>query len=757
MKTKTPILWISNDLQALWVPLLRLPNTYIWFRASLNLKKKLTDIEFKLISTVPYQLFCNGILCGWGPWRGTKKLLWMTSHNLSSCLHLGKNELCLLMHDPAVPSAQRDSIAPWWMGEVVAKYSGSKNLLLASKEDSWLWTKAKEWEANTLQSWYLRNFSECYLMVAKKSNFPSPKPRADWRKPYSYAQSILKDRKVEVTSEAPPLGKLIQPRKYQIISLNRIPLYQKKECNNYYQELWKRWQSCNGAWYEAWISSQRVVQDIRYLPPNGKKIKFSGNTWHLYREPLDLSKQKFKKPHIAVLYDFEKHVSGIWHLSLNTKAPATIHILHSETLLPHGELNHGIEDSDCIKVVPGKTQWRGFQQRGTRYALLVMENASGIEAINFGIISTAYNKQLSVNINSREPFLHSALKASKETVSLCLSDGLMDCPWRERAQWVGDSLLSAEVLADLFDDPEPWRRLLLSLVSTSTPGEILPAAIPSSFVDRIPLYDFVAVLSAIRYGGHYENKIPSWLIPFLTERIRTYYDYMTPGGLLENVPGRNFQEWTIEHPLTPISTNLFKKWIQSSRPSAKGCYDFLDPRTRGINAVTNAYWLRALKASKDILYKTNKSALANELETLWKKGGRSFVELLWDETQGLVHERIPALGAKFSPSELPNYAALSAGLLSQGQAERVISNCWNKQKKMVRVSSPYGAKLVVEGLLQYNKLGLAYRYLKSVYSPMLERGTTLWETFTGGSKVHGWGAYPIWRYWKTCGDKSYEA
>ena len=68
---------------------------------------------------------------------------------------------------------------------------------------------------------------------------------------------------------------------------------------------------------------------------------------------------------------------------------------------------------------------------------------------------------------------------------------------------------------------------------------------------------------------------------------------------------------------------------------------------------------------------------------------------------------------------------------------------------MVRVLSPYGAKLVIEGLLQYHRLDLAYRYLKSVYSPMLEQGTTLWETFTGGSRVHGWGAYPIWMYWKS--------
>lgn len=139
----------------------------------------------------------------------------------------------------------------------------------------------------------------------------------------------------------------------------------------------------------------------------------------------------------------------------------------------------------------------------------------------------------------------------------------------------------------------------------------------------------------------------------MTERIRAYYDYLGPGGLLENVPGRNFQEWTMEYPLTPISTSLLKKWIRGDKPLAKGCYDFLDRRTRGINAVTNAYWLRVLKTSEDVIRQVNKPALAREWEILWKKGVASFQELLWDGTQGLVRECRPTLGNKSPPVNCP--------------------------------------------------------------------------------------------------------
>ncbi|MDP8268623.1 MAG: hypothetical protein P9L97_07850 [Candidatus Tenebribacter davisii] len=747
--------WTTDDLRPLWSSQPRSQNAYVWFRASLNIKKKLIDVEFKLISTVPYQLFCNGSLCGWGPWRSTQKVLWLTSHNLSSQLRPGKNELWLLMHDPAVPSAYRDSVAPWWMGEIVARYSGNKVRLLASDEKFWLCAHDPNWEKGVLQSIYLRNFCEHYQMTAKEHVFPSSHPISDWEKPNSYTKDTLKNKEIGIAHGAPPLGGLIQPTKYKITSFNRVPYYQKETCDNYYRGLWRSWQLRNGAWHRGWIDGQQVTPFIRYIPPDGKKIEFSGSkTWHPQEESLYLKGERFNKSHIAVLYDFEKQVSGIWYLEITAKTSATIHILHGERLFPEENLNHGIADSDCVKIVPGKTQWTGFQQRGTRYVVLVVENASGVDAINFGVISTAYNKPVSADINCRDRFLHSALKACAETVSLCSSDGFMDCPWRERCQWTGDSLLSAEVLADLFNDPEPWRRLLLSIVSASNPGEILPAVIPGAHIDRIPFYDFMAVLSAGRYTEHYEGKIPPWLVPFLRERIRTFYNYMTPGGLLENVPGRNFQGWNFEHASTPVSTYSMRKWIQNGFPSSKGCYDFLDRRTRGINAVTNAYWLRILEASGNIVNKAGNSNLASEFKLLHRKGAKSFMELLWDETRGLVHERMPLLGGKFPPSELPNCAAMSAGLLSQKQAKRVIDSRWNRRKKMVRILGPYGAKLVIEGLLRYGRSDLAYQYLKCVYSPMLAEGntSTLWESFIafGGetSKVQGVAAYPIWLYWK---------
>ena len=154
---------------------------------------------------------------------------------------------------------------------------------------------------------------------------------------------------------------------------------------------------------------------------------------------------------------------------LHKRQPATVHILYGEEMLDGGALDHPVENGDRVDVVFGKTCWTSFQPRGARYVVLVVENASGVEWLDFGVMDIAYNKPIAGCICSGDAFLDSALRASAKTLALCLSDSFLDCAGRERNQWVGDALLSAQVVADLFEDNEPWRRLLRSIASVSVP------------------------------------------------------------------------------------------------------------------------------------------------------------------------------------------------------------------------------------------------------------------------------------------------
>ena len=93
----TDLLWHSSGAKPIWASGPRRQNTYVWFKTGLEMDAGASDAKLRLISTLPYQVFCNGSLCGSGPWRGTHKLLWVNTHDLSSHLCACENELWLLM------------------------------------------------------------------------------------------------------------------------------------------------------------------------------------------------------------------------------------------------------------------------------------------------------------------------------------------------------------------------------------------------------------------------------------------------------------------------------------------------------------------------------------------------------------------------------------------------------------------------------------------------------------------------------------
>ena len=740
----------SKIAEVLWIDKPRYPNSYIWFRAVLDLKAVSHRVVFRLISTVPYQLFCNGMLAGWGPWRGTRKVLWITEHDISSFLHAGKNEMWLLMHDPVVPSNIRDSIQPLWLGEVISGKEGGQKILLTSRADLWSYQLAAAWEQDVLASNYLRNFCEIYK-ATKSGNHPHPDIRSSWHSCLSYPQAILGRFQIKPTLESPPLGRDIKPQRFRWKSLERIPRWDRRFAEDFRRAVWKRWHQCLGDWtvgFHKFVPPS--LKPLKYVPPKGEKISFKSTHWKTWHEEFQWQGKRQK--HIALLLDFGITTSGLWHFTAKSPKPVRLNFLHSEHLINDGVLKHEIVDSNMVDIPSGETTWTSFQQNAGRYVLIIIEGIQGNLKLNFSIRSTMYNPDKLLAPAIKDRFLKKALASCIETVPRCMSDGFIDSS-RERAQWIGDSLLIAEVAADVFDYPEAWRRLLVNIIESSIPDKMLKAAIPGDMLDKIPLYDLFTVISAVRYAERYASEQLDYFLEFITERVHFYYRYLNPFSLLENVPQRNFVDWTWEYSFPPLTSQMVENWVIGNQKLLTGdCpYDFLRPRTRGINAVLNAQWLETLEAACRIAKKTHKKNLLQELQSLREKGLQSYQQLLWDKDKGLVRECVPELPSSYAPSEHANFAALYAGLLTPEQAERVISNCFDPQRKMIRVFSPYGARFVVAGLLRYNKKQLAYRYLKSIYSPMLKRDKTLWEDLRGqGSRCHGWSAYPLWLYIKGC-------
>jgi hypothetical protein len=726
---------------------------------------------FRIASTVPYQLFVNGDFAGYGPWRGTRRVLWVAEHSISSFLTKGKNEILLLMHDYFWPSGTKDLTEPLWIGEVIRGEGGRRHALLSSNARGWKCARADSFEKETLASSYLRDFTEVYRASGAGGVHPSPCKESAWEDAIEYPVHVLTLVETRQTRGAPPLGDRIAPVAFKGRGLKSIPLWPEDFCEEWKDGVWRRWQQCLGDWT---IYSKPIpcpLPALEHYPPDGNRMPFrSGSAWRKWKGPAAVEGHA---KHRAYLLDFGSMVSGLWELAIETARPCRIHILHSEQLNDDGSLRHDLADSDMVSLPAGSHAYRAFNPHGCRYALLVIENAGGVRTIDCAIRSTMYTPENVRKLKARDPFLRDAHRACIATISRCLSEGIMDGPWRERGQWPGDSLLIAEMADAFFGERGYWERLLLGVAKASVDDALLPAVVPGTFIDKLPVCDLWTPLSALRFAKKYYKMPPRRLAELVFQRVRSFYRYLSPFGLLENVPERHFLEWTMERALPPLTSDLMEEWIKQRRmpegdvatydfmePRRKKtalkkrqsavnypAFDFLQPRTRGINAPFNALWVMSLKAGIEMARRAGSADVEKEFSDLRKTAIGNFYKLFYDASAELVRDRIPALPPIFAPSEHANYCALFAKILPGNDAENIIKNCTDPKKNMVRILSPYGARYVVGGLLNYGKRELAYKYLKTIYEPMLERGETLWEDFSGAaSRNHGYGAYAIWMY-----------
>ena len=67
----------------------------------------------------------------------------------------------------------------------------------------------------------------------------------------------------------------------------------------------------------------------------------------------------------------------------------------------------------------------------------------------------------------------------ENTLRACLSDGFVDNPWREHAQWVGDPLVSSLILVAMADDLRPMRFVIELAAEGAYADGILPGVLPS--------------------------------------------------------------------------------------------------------------------------------------------------------------------------------------------------------------------------------------------------------------------------------------
>ncbi|MGF1448900.1 MAG: family 78 glycoside hydrolase catalytic domain, partial [Opitutales bacterium] len=143
----------------------------------------------------------------------------------------------------------------------------------------------------------------------------------------------------------------------------------------------------------------------------------------------------------AIVLDFGTIVTAYPRLTLEVPEGATLEIGYAERLFD-GHFNNALEGwfADTVTFPAGTHTWQPFTWKAFRYLKLRLKHASTqpVRIRDLHARISTYPFEPRGHFECPDADLQGAWEISRETLRLCSNEFLMDTPWREAAQWLGD-------------------------------------------------------------------------------------------------------------------------------------------------------------------------------------------------------------------------------------------------------------------------------------------------------------------------------
>lgn len=378
--------------------------------------------------------------------------------------------------------------------------------------------------------------------------------------------------------------------------------------------------------------------------------------------------------------------------------------------------------TDRFRLRPGPQRAEGFALRGGRYLLFQLTGPTGANLrLRFHNRVAEYPLEISTPLTTSDPLLAKITTLCEETLRACLLDGFIDTPWREGAQWVGDALPQALIMAAMSDDTRPLRRVIELAAQGASPDGVLPGVIPGE-VHAYTVVDYnfmwIELLSLCRTLSGDEDFVTAMWPTLVTMLDRFNHDLNTH-GLLVGQPGRRlFLDWA------PLSRNepsavYNLHYLLALREAARLAGD------RGTPAEEECWQARA-----DALHSVVRSAF-------WRRGR------WYDDEAGTTFSQLATALALLSGATLPDE---EPALLDALAARSLDPDDGARPDTMV-LASPFMHHYVFEALRRGGRSGDVIEIIRRRWGRWVESGhPTTWENwnvdFPDGSECHAFSAHP---------------
>lgn len=484
--------------------------------------------------------------------------------------------------------------------------------------------------------------------------------------------------------------------------------------------------------------------DMRRMPSGWELVGFDDSAWvaplmgrqdHVFTLQVTPPLQRYTvRPQTTKrledgtwFYDFGTEIVGHTRVQVQGEAGQVITVRHGEELNDDGRVRYKLRANMTYEekpVLSGKVDVIPFYDyRAFRYMEILdspVEPDLWVEVRHHPFDATAST------FTSEDRSLEQIFALCKNTIQMGSQGGFVDCPTREKGQYLGDTVIAARAHLWLTGDPSLTKKALYEFYLSCKIHPGMMGVAPGHFMQEIAEFPLQYPLMLEYYYKHTDDRafleaMAAGVFPGLFDY---YASFENDAGLL-------------------VGLNKPEKWLVIDWPgNMRDGYDY--PRNDDPNTLLNAFYYGALRCAARVEETLGRDG--SVYETRAERVADGFANLLVDPTTGLYVDRPGSTHSSLHANAVP----LAFGLTKGADPAKMLAFIKGKGLSC----GVYIASYVIEACFLAGAPDIGYALLvndeKNSWKEMLRAGaTTCLEVWSPDQKsnmswCHPWATSPIY-------------
>jgi hypothetical protein len=693
-------------------------NVYYYFRKTFSLETAPEGCRLFLTADTRYQLFINGAFVGRGVPQSQPFYQYYDTYDLSDYLQKGENCIAAVVNYVGnLPDTR---------GGFLLELEDAGHQALVCSDATWRVIPARAWNPNT--HYVAMNMATPYQEFFDAREEPVSWRELDFDDSAWPTSGIIGGRTSDRPPAAGPWTRLVAR---DIPFMTADPLFplrvERVEENLDLRNRSRTNDLAPGLSMVGQPIQYTKVEQLENLCMEDGSTIVQCSTNH-----LDLDFDGIYAP--TVVLDFGRVITARSNLCLDGIDGGIVEIGYAERLIDgHFNIAMECEFADRYTMKNGRQVFESFTWKSFRYLKLRFRSCDEPVTIHSvrGIVTT-YPFTEQGRFNSSDATLNAVFKISRETLRLCSNEFIMDTPWREQAQWLGDvAQVTLPAIHTCFGDTALTRKFLMQSGQNQHPTGMISNVsnvVNKDWLGSIPDYSLwwiKGLHEQFLYTG--DEDLLHRLYPQALRVLDAHLDYLNEDSLIEEMPYWHFVDWA-------------------------------HTDKRGICSAYNAIFHVAIHCLQSLATFRGDAYTVGLMQNLRMEMKKNFHRVLFDKTRncyadanmdGVLSEKI---------SEHGNMTPVWAGLCDDETSRQIIELVFETDSSPVFTEAqPFYMSVVLEALDRAGRMDLAIDLIRrrwgrrmvdkgatSVFEEWYQNGSWRTGSFTGFQRTHShaWSACP---------------